>query len=361
MTIPAYAVYLKDPANTGLRVLPPVECIAALAANSVSFLDVKIPYSATTWQMANRRDARLYLWRNGRLVGRKVFFVRRARITRDAQGVKLIALRGLCCNTLLERRIVAYPAGSAEAQKSGLADDLIKEIADENFGSGAAAARQWDVTIIADRGAGPTIDIAAAWRRLLDASQSIAGKSWEDGTPLYFDVYTDPTGALFLDTFAGQRGVDRSSGKQPLVLRDDSASVEYAELVHNYDGEASYVYVGGGGQEEERLIEEVEDTYLSGLSPYGRIEAFADYANIDAAATLQDKGGEWLERLASRPQVVLRLRDTPQLQYGLHWDWGDRVGYDVFGERGTAVIERLRLTLRDGQERIEPTLVVTDV
>ena len=362
MAMPTYALYLKNPVNTGLRSLLPIELTASLAANAVSVLDVQVIYDAQTWQMVNQRDARLYLWRNGRLLARKAWFLRQAYLVRDGNGTRTIRLRALCPNTLLERRIVASAAGSAESAKSGYADDLLKEFADEAFGSSADADRQWaDIMIAADRGDAPSVDIAAAWKQLLSTGQALAGKSWQAGTPLYFDVYADANGALYLDTFTGQRGVDRSSGMQPIVLRENQASVESVEMIYDYDGEVSVVYVGGSGQEDERIVVEVEDDVLSAIAPYGRIETFADYANVDLADTLTDKGNEWLERLRMRPQVKLVMRDTPGVQFGLHWDWGDRLGYDVFGERGTAVVERVRLTLRDGQERIEPTLVVTDV
>ena len=76
MAMPTYALYLKNPVNTGLRSLLPIELTASLAANAVSVLDVQVIYDAQTWQMVNQRDARLYLWRNGRLLARKAWFLR---------------------------------------------------------------------------------------------------------------------------------------------------------------------------------------------------------------------------------------------------------------------------------------------
>jgi hypothetical protein len=273
-------------------------------------------------------------------------------------GERRYRITAVAANDLLRRRIVAYAADSAEASKSGYADDVMKAIVRENLEGDAIAARDWSalLTVADDASLGPSISKAFAWRQVLTVLQEIASSAAEQGEPIYFDIVAVGN-ILEFRTYYGQRGTDRSQPDlSQLVLSPELGQIAQGSYAENHMDEATHIYAAGQGEGEEREVEEAEDVARVNASPFGRIEQLKDARNVTTTAALQDEANTAL--YAARPRCVFQasLVDTPQCRYGTHWHWGDKVLAQFEGMTFTCHIASIAVTVENQAETITAAL-----
>lgn len=261
---------------------------------------------------------------------------------------------------ILGTRDVAYTAGSAQATKSGAADDLIKAIARENLGTLAASDRQIATSLLsiqADSSQAPTIAKSFSRRNVLTVCQEIAAAATQAGSFVAFDVVAAGS-ALELRTYLGQRGVDRSlTGISPLVIEADALGE--ASLDFDFSDEATAIYAAGQGIEAARDVE-VRVSAAAGRSPWARRETTLSATNVAqgnlAALGNEAERGLWERR--ARQRLSATITETPQLRYGIDWDWGDRVTVAI-GTRTWAVrVDQCTVSIANGVERVTATVRV---
>jgi hypothetical protein len=236
---------------------------------------------------------------------------------------------------LIGRRIVAYAAGSAYASKGAtFADNLIKTLWNENAGASISSADRDGVETQADISAyvstqanqslGASVAKAMARRNLLAVAQELAEASTTAGTYLTFEILAPTESTLELRTYTTQRGVDRrASSGSPVILREQAGVLENAELTIDYSNEKTFIVAGGQGEGTDRLIATALDTTRMAVSPFGRIETFADMSNVADSASLQDDADATLR--SGRPVITFtgELVETPALTRGIQFDLGD--------------------------------------
>jgi ReqiPepy6 Gp37-like protein len=236
---------------------------------------------------------------------------------------------------LLDRRIVAYDAGSSYSSKTAAAaDNQIKAFASEQLGSGIVGAdrdgveTQADVStylsIQANLSLGASVAKAAARRRLLDVAKELAEASTTAGTYLTFEIIAPTESTLELRTYATQRGVDRRAGTaSPVILSEARGNLENAHLLVDYHDECTFAIAGGSGEKADRLIATTMDPTRAATSPFGRIERFFDMSNVDDLTALQDDADAGVR--GGRPIILFTgdLVETPATTRGIHFDLGD--------------------------------------
>jgi hypothetical protein len=117
--------------------------------------------------------------------------------------------------------------------------------------------------------------------------------------------------------------------------------------------EANYVYAGGEGQEEERVIGETGAATISALSPLGRFEKFHDarQANADEIEAEADNA---LRRGLTRPRVSGQLVQTDNTRWGRDVKFGDYVTVEAENVRADARLRAYGITVdRERGEQIE--------
>lgn len=236
---------------------------------------------------------------------------------------------------ILDRRIIAYAAGSTYAKKAAtFADDQIKTFWKENAGASISSADRDGVETQADistyvstqanLGTGASVAKSAARRKLLAVATELAEASAMAGTYLTFEIIAPTESTLELRTYTGQRGVDRrASTASPVVLREQAGALENATLEIDYHNEKTFIVAGGQGEGTARLIATALDTVRMGVSPFGRVEDFADMSNVNDATSLQDDADSALYN--GRPLITFTgdLIETPALTRGIQFDLGD--------------------------------------
>jgi len=134
-----YSVSLLDPIGNYLDLIDDWLTLSyTRSVNDVGVLDLVLDGNYSPF--ANLKlDGRLVVWRNtgGRSYADTdtIFFIRQIERTLSSSGERTITVVGLSAVELLRRRVVAYDAGSSQASKTDLSDDLMKEVVTENLGS----------------------------------------------------------------------------------------------------------------------------------------------------------------------------------------------------------------------------------
>lgn len=265
---------------------------------------------------------------------------------------------------LLDLRTVAATAGSAEAIKSGAADDVMKAFVREQLGSSAAAGRAlttsstgYPFQVAADTGEGPTIHKAASRAPLLQTLQEIAQDAASKGAFVAFDVVWTGTRYEFR-TYTGRRGRNRAPGStRPLIFR--AADLSDLRTVRDYRTERTYVYALGQGIEAARDVATAEDTLQSGRSSIGRRELSAEDTRVALGDTtaLQSVADGQLRAARAIRTTSATIDDTGAYRYGIDWNVGDEVGIQRrSGSVSTARIDSRTVALDAGGQRVSAQL-----
>jgi hypothetical protein len=264
---------------------------------------------------------------------------------------------------------VAYAAGSAQAEITDNADDMMKTIV--RYAATASATdtdRSWAAngfTVAADLGHAPSISMAFSYRNVLDVLYDIAEASRENGTRLYFDVVPvsqdDGTLGWQFRTYTGQPGADRTGADQ-VMFSPDFGNLHNADLTFDYTDERNVIYAGGRGLETERIVIEVEDAARAKASPWARSEKFyncSGQAETTAQVTAAGKG----ELSAHQPTIdfVGTLTDAPSTRFAVDWNFGDLAMVGYRGYQYEAVINLVSLKFDgEGKKTISAGFEVID-
>ena len=195
------------------------------AVNDLGYFEVEA--TPDEWPQAWRDlDYQYHFWRrpNGGTWGLEFVGLCRDRFSNTQESLTTRRVEGFGVNELLDRRIVAYKAGTAQSTKTGPCDDLMKDVFSDNLGSGASADRNiltaFNLSIAANLSDAPSVTKSFAYENVLETLQAIADTSAGQATgavDLFFDIACDgyrsnerPHFEFRTDT--GQPGRDRTDG-----------------------------------------------------------------------------------------------------------------------------------------------------
>jgi len=301
----------------------------------------EIPYSSLVRDMIITIE-RSVLGGNMFLEGQTVWFLRGKKLSMNKEGdtYDLYVQDNI---SLLRRRIIAYFASEAETDKIDPADDMMKAIVRENFGTSAIAARDISdiLSVQSDVSAGPILEREFAWRYVLPTLKEIALASEQAGTAILFDVVStqvqsyvpnEPPFTFEFQTFKETRGLDRRfpSGSNPLLIGPDYLNMESAEIEDDWRDEETHLYAGGEGDDLLRLIEEVESDLVN-QSAIGRVEGWFDAPDLDVSQDLIDAANGELFRRIGRTKIRGNLAGDLKNRWGVAVGYGDFVTAQVRG------------------------------
>ncbi len=309
------------------------------------------------------KDARLVIWREPEGAVNRIVFagkIRGWKIKRVGKSLR-VTLRAVDYNDELLTRIVAWYAGSSQAAKSGLADDVMKAIVRENLGASVGsggADREITATgfyVEADKGLGPSLQKGMAWENVLDTLQEISQASYR--TPakgITFGVVPLGKGVdREFVTRVGQWGADQ---RGRVMFSEANGNLVDPEVELDAFDELTHIYAGGQGQGADRLLVEQSDTLRISETPLGRREGFFDGGNYETANALTAVAQGKLE--AGRPVfgVNFEVQDTADLIYGRDWDLGDLTTVQVFTWQYDCHVAAVEVKVSGATETITPHL-----
>lgn len=297
----------------------------------------------------------LELWRekNGvyQLQNETVYFVQDWDVYNQS-GQHMLRVYALDANWLLSTRIVADYAGSARAEMQGKADMVMgafvrNELCDAH---GTSPERKIpNFTTFPPAGAtgqSQNITKGGAWQNVLNLVQEIAELATEKGTYTCFDVIRTVPMNFEFHVYVGQRGTDhsRDSG-DPRFVGEAYGNLEDAMLSILRGEEYNYIYAGGRGEKSERVIKYASDATRIGQGyPFNRKEFFRDSRHQEEANGVQDDAYAALAE--GKPKTIMtgKIIDTPGMQYGIDYGFGDILTVEAFGYSIDCHVNSVRLT-----------------
>lgn len=255
---------------------------------------------------------------------------------------------------LLRRRSILYFANIAQTLKGGPADDVMKEIVNENVGPGASSALRRSNTyytaplrgleVAPNQSLGPEWKGAMTWKNVLDILQDIATASGVD-----FDVLrTGPTTYTFA-TFWPQRGQDRTENTLFSLRYENMTDVT---VTKSRTEEATVAIVLGQGTEASRNVVIRGPTAAASESPWNIIEATRDARNEPTLADMQSDGDQALEELKAQENFEFTPLQTNTRQYGAEYHLGDKIKAEFRSSIITKKITGVTIEVKEGKEDI---------
>lgn len=292
-------------------------------------------------------------------------------------GASVLTMQGPDPIDLLARRVIAYNTPTSTWQKSGHADDLMKEVVDENMGPGSSdpwygRGRAYDAAlfhIAADEGKGQQIEMQFHWRNVLAVLQNLAEASaWGSqddgyiGYPIVFDLeYVGPAEYEFR-TYSPIRGIDRTlaSNVAPVIFSKEAGNLSSPSLAYDYSEERNIIYGLGPGEGENRMVDPENDPVRERLSPWNLHE---DVVPATECSTLLSVAWRAFLRMEEkRPRVVFsgKLMDTAFTRFGVDWNFGDIVTVRYRGMEFDGTVDSFMAEgSEDGSETVTATMRIT--
>jgi len=351
-----YALRVYNSAGTLLDTLVDLfDLGVARSGNEPPALSVRLPSDAI--DAANLvPDARLELVRTGTDGAARRVFGTMFLLTGWTSGYSgneadlTLSARGAAC--LLERRIVKYTAGSAQASKTDYADDMMRDVVRENFGSGAGSGRDWssNLSVEADVSLAPSVSKSFAWRNVRNVLDDLCEASAQNAAPvrLFYDIPHETGTGFVFRIYTGQRGTDR---RTLMTLDSAAGDVQDARLARDYAGEKTYAIVGGQGEGAARTLVYVEDTTRYDGSPFARKEIFVDARNYTSSTGMSDEGAAALYDARRLVTFAGRI-NTGAYEYGKDWEFGDRLYVTHESLRVDCIVHSVTINLAGGRETI---------
>ena len=309
-------------------------------------------------------DRRVLFWRKPPGGQLRLDFVGLIRLmTTDAPGgfIRRV-VEGSDGNELLNRRIVAYAAASAQASKTAVAANFMDQIVRENGGksSDTAASRLYGTSYFSvedNTGLGPSITKAYAYRNLLDVLRDLSDAARTAGTATYFGVVPVTESAFQFRTQVGQWGKDRTADSgNPLVFSIENENLANPLLIEDARDEVTIAYALGDGEESQRDVQTSEDTTRSGRSLFGRREAAINAVGNATAGVLDAADGR-VNKGRPVTRFTANLLSVPGYTYGVDWDFGDLVTVSFDGRQFDALIRSVTVSVGADKRETISTVV----
>jgi hypothetical protein len=366
----SYEIWLSTSTGTRFKLLEDFISLKFVrVANGVGAFSLVLPNTINLRHI--ERDQMVEIWRSvdsGIAQFEMLGLVRRYQVQEAANGVRTITLSGLDGNSLLDSRIVAYAAGTAQTRATSYADDEMKAVVRENLGASATDTERdlstYGFQVEPNLSLGPAIEKRFSWKNVLATLQEFSKIAYEEGTPVYFDmvprIVSNTRLAWRFETYINQPGADRTyASGNPTVFSSEWGNLIEPVLTLDYSDERTVVYSGGQGEGSNRLVQEVKANTLIDYSPWSRRETFYNASNqANTAAALIKLGKKQLREYRVRPAFQGKLLSTTHTRYGVEWKFGDRVVASFNGRQFEGLISGVAITVNRNGEQIDAKLEV---
>lgn len=263
----------------------------------------------------------------------------------DEDGKPTVVFSGRGYNDLLSRRIIAEPAGTVEAERSGQAEAVAKSYVYIECSALALTREIPGLSVDPIVGEGNFVRTARAYRNVLTVIQECAAIGGGD----FAIVGTGPATYRFY-WYDGQLGMDRSA---TVIFAPEWGNMSSPRLRRRRTQEVNAVMVGGQGDGIARTTVWRTDAGRIADSPINRREVFVDQRQESDADGLDTAGDRALEEGNPRPELSFDVLQVPGCLYGLHYFLGDLVTAKFRGYEARLKIIGLDFTVTQAGEEIK--------
>lgn len=361
-----YEIRLMRPDGTTIQLISEWSFLTySKVINGEGFVDIVIPSGLIDIDTIDV-DCLLEIWRapeqGADLQWETTCFINRWVVTTQ-DNETMVQLTGPGQLNLIGRRVVRYNRTTAEAAKSGLADDVMKEYVTENVPEPITDPYYSDergipnFTVAADEGRGPNVGMEAGWEKLLYTLQKIAEAAHANEAPIYFDVVRMGVSKWEFRTYADQRGIDRTTGTHPIQFSQDWGNLENPRYEQDWSEDENIVHGLGWGTGEGRVVDPERDKWRLFRNLYARREGIQDARGCTTLLQVATRAAEKMGRMRPRIRFSGRLMSTPETLYGRDWYWGDKVMAVYQGRSFAGLVEEVLISVNEnGKEYIDALL-----
>ena len=303
----------------------------------------------------------LELWRekNGNVTiqNETAYFLQDWEFFMDNDGAEYVRLTAFDANWLLDTRLTWAKGGSTGSNKTDYPDDMMKAIvSDQMLTNATKPERNLPITCAPDLSAGGAqITKEFPYRSVLAVIKEIAETAEENGVWVGFDVVRTGVGTFQFRTYTGQRGMDhgRSSG-DPRFVGKQYGNFSQATFGEFHAEERNVILVGGEGEGSARVLVERKNEDRIGASQWNRREYFVDASDSEESDALEVEGDAALCKFKPKQVLTGTMHDTPGMQYGVHYGFGDILSVEAFGYFVDCHVKSVRVRVdQDGGEQLD--------
>lgn len=309
---------------------------------------------------SNKKDYRIQIWRSVNNMPLKLEGKTEYLCTNFTVDDNIVRVTGESIQSLLKRRIIAYPAAIAGLSLfSGFTGDIMKEIMRTNFGSSINASLRDGVeynadisqylTIASNKSDGANQSIGCSRRNVFDTITDLAQSSWESGKYCVGIITSDGTNLSF-DTYANQVGTQKE-----IVLSSDTGSAQNFQIERNRSEEMTFVVAGGAGTEQARIISTAYDSVRMNQSVFNRAETFYENTQVKTSSYLSYLARSVLKSNRGVTSVSCDIVQNKYVIRGLSYDLGDYLPVWFDGKYYVMRLDIVEVSISGGQysERIQ--------
>jgi len=118
--------------------------------------------------------------------------------------------------------------------------------------------------------------------------------------------------------------------------------------------ERNCVLVAGQGEDAARVWVTRTNATRIGASKWNRREYFKDSRDDSTTAALEADGDAALDEFRPRQVLTGTLHDTPGMQFGIHYQFGDVLSAEAFGYHVDCHVGSVRVRVdQDGGEQLD--------
>ena len=283
----------------------------------------------------------------------------------NVDSLSTFTSRGAGYDDLLRRRSILFRASSAQADKSGVGETVMKAYVDENAGPGATAPPRLfagvntGFTIEADGGAGTAWEGERSFRPLLSVLREIA-----EATDVDFQVIGTGPATFQFTAQARPLGIDRSqtgidpatglnsAGNPPLVFALGFGNMGVPVYSLQRSAEVNAVIVLGQGNATNRVVEERISSAAVSASTWNRVESVQNANQEALIAGLDVFGDAILAKLQAKEDFNFEVIQTEAAKYGRDYFLGDLVTARYKDIERTKQIISVTVSVDQGNETI---------
>jgi len=156
-------------------------------------------------------------------------------------------------------------------------------------------------------------------------------------------------------TYTGQRGQNhgRASG-DPRLVGKQYGNLSQATFGTYHAEERNCVLVAGQGEEDARTLVTRSNNKRMFASKWNRREYFKDSRDDSTTAALEADGDAALDEFRPKQVLTGTLHDTPGMQFGIHYQFGDVLSAEAFGYFVDCHVGSVRVRVdQDGGEQLD--------
>ncbi len=331
----------------------------ASEVNQIGVIQFEVDGAHTAIQYMTR-DAQCEVWRRDVAAGIEWYMdfaglIQDDNRAHDAEGVERYTVTAYDAYSLLNRRIVAYPAetDNRSAYTAIPVETIAKSLVIYNFTSAGTLAdgrkrlaTLQGVTVEADQGRGVAVDWSCAWDGVLSELQKLSDLGGFD-----FAMVKVGARAWEFRYYPGQLGTDRTATVIFALNRGNMAS---PRLTRERRNAATVAIVGGQGEEADRAV--VVRTGANYSADWD-VETFYNASSFSTDEGLNSAGDAVLIERGPTDKFTFETVQTPGTKYGLHYFLGDTATALYAGQSYTVQVSGVAIVVNgDGKEQVKITM-----